>query len=112
MTFICNVPPFGPAAQPLLPISHQPKQNKAEDGTNKIEVNPTQLSDQMDHPVQSHMRETMYIKFQTPLRIALARSHENGLDPRWVKILLEAGATASTSSIGNAFLEVIQHRQR
>ena len=51
LTLICNVPPFGPAAQPLLPISHQPKQNQAEGGTNKIEVNPTQLSDQMDHPV-------------------------------------------------------------
>ena len=51
MTLIRNVPPFGPAAQPLLPISHQPKQNQAEGGTNKIEVNPTQLSDQMDHPV-------------------------------------------------------------
>ena len=51
LTLICNVPPFGPAAQPLLPISHQPKQNQAEGGTNKIEVNPTQLSEQMDHPV-------------------------------------------------------------
>ena len=38
-------------AKPLLPISHQPKQNQADGGTNKIKVNPTQLSDQMDHPV-------------------------------------------------------------
>ena len=51
MTLICNVPLFGPAAQPLLPISHQPKQNQAEGGTKKIKVNPTQLSDQMDYPV-------------------------------------------------------------
>jgi len=30
---------------------HQPKQNPAEGGTAKIKVNPTQLSEQMDHHV-------------------------------------------------------------
>ena len=38
-------------AQLLLPTSHQPKQIQAEGGTGKIKVNPTQLSEQMDHPV-------------------------------------------------------------
>ena len=33
-------------------MSHQPKQNQADDGTAQIKVNPTQLSEQMDHPVQ------------------------------------------------------------
>ena len=40
-----------PAAQPLLPTSHQPKQNQAEGGTAKIKVNPTQVHQEMCHPV-------------------------------------------------------------
>ena len=51
MTLIFAVPLSCPAGQPLLPISHQPNQNQAEGGTPKIKVNPTQLSEQMDHPV-------------------------------------------------------------
>ena len=51
LTLICYVPPSCPAAQPVLPISHQPKQNQAEGGTAEIKLNPTQLSKQMDHPV-------------------------------------------------------------
>ena len=38
-------------AQPVLPISHHPKQNQAKGRTAQIKVNPTQLSDQMDPPV-------------------------------------------------------------
>ena len=34
-------PPSCSLAQPILPISHQPKQNQAAGGTNKKEVNPT-----------------------------------------------------------------------
>ena len=34
-----------PLAKPLLPNSHQPKQNQIEGGTAKIKVNPTLLSD-------------------------------------------------------------------
>ena len=30
LTLIFDVPPSCPAAQPVLPISHQPKQNQAE----------------------------------------------------------------------------------
>ena len=41
-------------AQPILPTSYQPKPQQAEGGTAKIKVNPTQLSDQMCHPVESH----------------------------------------------------------
>ena len=35
-------PPPCPAAQPLLPNSHQPKQSRADSGTLKIQVNKTQ----------------------------------------------------------------------
>ena len=47
LTFICYVPP----AQPFLPISHQPKQNRAEDGTAKNQSQPNQLSEQMPLPI-------------------------------------------------------------
>ena len=43
MTLIWDVP----HAQPLLPISHKPRQNWAEDGTAQIKVNPTQVLQQM-----------------------------------------------------------------
>ena len=33
------VPPSCPAAQPLLPNSHQPKQSRADSGTLEIQVN-------------------------------------------------------------------------
>ena len=52
LTLICYVPPSCPAAQPLKPISYQPKQNQADGGTAKIKVNPTQLSNQMPLPVK------------------------------------------------------------
>ena len=51
LTLIWDVPPSCPAAQPLLPNSHQPKQNWADNGTVKIQVNPTQVRQEMDHPV-------------------------------------------------------------
>ena len=44
-------PPSCPAAQQVLPLSHQPRQNLAEGGTTKIKVNPTILSNQMTLPV-------------------------------------------------------------
>ena len=47
MTWICSVP----LAQPILPISDQPKQNQAESGTANVKVNPTHLSVQMAQPV-------------------------------------------------------------
>ena len=51
LTLILDVPSSCPLAQPVLPISYQPKQNQAEGGKAQIKVNPTQISDQMDHPV-------------------------------------------------------------
>ena len=51
LTLIWDVPPSCPAAQPVLPISHQPRQNQAEGGTAKIKVNPTQVRQEMGHPV-------------------------------------------------------------
>ena len=38
-------------AQPLLPNSNQPRQNWADSGSPKIQVNPTQVLGQMNHPV-------------------------------------------------------------
>ena len=52
--FDLDVPPFCLAAQPILPNSHLPKQNWAENGTLKIKVNLTQVSDQMKHPGKIH----------------------------------------------------------
>ena len=40
--FDLGVPPSCPSAQPLLPNSHQPKQNWADSVTLKIQVNPFQ----------------------------------------------------------------------
>ena len=51
LTLIWGVPPSCPAAQPVLPISHQPRQNQAEGGTAKNKVNPTEVRQEMDHPV-------------------------------------------------------------
>ena len=48
MTLVRYVPP----SLPVLPISCQSEQSLAEDATAKIKVNPTQLTDQMDHPVE------------------------------------------------------------
>ena len=39
-------------AQLFLLKSHQPKQNWADCGATKIQVNPTQVSEQMNHRVQ------------------------------------------------------------
>ena len=46
--FDLGVPPSCPAAQPLLPNSHQPKQIRADSGTLKILVNPTQSTSRWD----------------------------------------------------------------
>ena len=37
-------------------VSHQPKQNQADGGTAQFKVKPTQLSEELDHPVQSYIR--------------------------------------------------------
>ena len=63
LTLICYVSPSCPLAQPVLPISHQPKQNQADGGTDQIKINLTQLSDQMDHPVDSLTQYSVYIEF-------------------------------------------------
>ena len=48
--------------QPLLPISHLPKQNQAEVGIPKIKVNPTQLSYLMDPLyIVSSIRERVWL---------------------------------------------------
>ena len=49
--FDLDVPPSFPAAQPFLPNFYQPMQNWADSGTLKIRVNPTQVDDEMNHPV-------------------------------------------------------------
>ena len=47
MTLIYYDPPFCPAAQPVLAILNQPKQNQAEGGTAKIKVNTTEVCQEM-----------------------------------------------------------------
>ena len=53
LTLIWEVPPSCPAAQPVLLISHQPRQNQAEGGKAKIKVNPTEVHQEMCHPVSN-----------------------------------------------------------
>ena len=48
LTLIYDVPPSCPSAHPVLPISHQPKQNQAEGGTAYIKSSTTQLAIQVD----------------------------------------------------------------
>ena len=45
-------------AQPCLPNCHQPKQNWTRSRTPKIRVNPTQVSEQINHPVVDHHQAT------------------------------------------------------
>ena len=49
------------SCQPLLPNSHQSRQNQADSGTLKFQVNPTQVHDQMRHPVQVSSVQLWYI---------------------------------------------------
>ena len=44
---------YCPGVQPVLPISHQPKQNQAEGGIAQIKTNPTQISEWMSNLVHS-----------------------------------------------------------
>ena len=46
-----DFPSSCPAAQPLLPDSHPPKQNRAGSGMKNSKVNPTQVCDHEPHPV-------------------------------------------------------------
>ena len=46
-----NFPSYCPAAQPLLPNSHQSRHNRAGSETLKVQVNPTKVHEQMGHPV-------------------------------------------------------------
>ena len=39
--FELGVPPPLPAAQPILPKPHQPKPTRADNGTRKVQANPT-----------------------------------------------------------------------
>ena len=48
--FDLDVPPSCPAAQPILPNSHLPKQSLA--GMSKLKVNPTRVTNHHPHPVQ------------------------------------------------------------
>ena len=63
--FDLGVPPSCPSAQPLLPNSHQPKQNWADSGTLKIQVNPNPVHEQMNYPVgeEGTERDSAHHKF-------------------------------------------------
>ena len=49
--FDLGVPPSCPTDQPILPNFHLSNQNQAASGMSKIEVNPTQVTDHLPHPV-------------------------------------------------------------
>ena len=51
VVFDLHVPPSRPAAQPILSNSQLPKQNQVENGTPRIQVKPTKVSDHQIHPV-------------------------------------------------------------
>ena len=53
LTLNWDVPPYCPLAQPVLPLSHQPRQNQADGGTSHIKVNPTEVCQEMGLPVVS-----------------------------------------------------------
>ena len=62
LTLISDVPQL---AQPILPISYQPKQIQEDGGTAKIKVNPPQLSEQMVQPVVKCHDSTEYPPWRT-----------------------------------------------
>ena len=65
LTLICDVPPSCPAAQPLLPISHQPKQNGAQwNSQNPSQQNPGSPGD--GSPCRLPRRTFFLTKFRTP----------------------------------------------
>ena len=64
----CDVFPACSLAQPVLSLSKQPKKNQAEGGTTKIKVNPTILSDQMDHPVLVRVSEKTFLRAKVTFR--------------------------------------------
>ena len=51
LTLISDFPPSCSLSHPVLPISHQPKQNLADGGTISIKANPTKVREVMAHPV-------------------------------------------------------------
>ena len=62
LTLIYDVPLVYPLVQPVLLISHQPRQNLAEFGTTATQVILTLLSEQMNLPVDelAHYRGTVW----------------------------------------------------
>ena len=70
-----GVPPSCPAAQPLLANSHQPEQNWADGGTTKIKVNPTHVSQQMNHHV-CLLADFVFWPFQIPSALEGAKGVE------------------------------------
>ena len=61
-----------PVAQPVLPASHQPRQNQADGGTVKIKVNPTEVRQEMGLPVQENFIVGIYVKR------SLLKDHDQG----------------------------------
>ena len=62
LTLIWMYHPSCPAALPILPFSHQPKQGQADSGIAKIKVNPTQVRDLLCHPVGLYHKRELNMK--------------------------------------------------
>ena len=69
--FVWDVSPSFPAAQQLLPNSHQPRQNRADSGRVKIKVNPTQVRHVMGHPVSiPNLNQAQSADYHFPVLLA------------------------------------------
>ena len=66
-----------PTDLPILPISHQPKQNQADSGTAKIKVNPTQARDVIGHPPFMRIHISIQIGCEIAISHNLAHDSEN-----------------------------------
>ena len=75
LTLIWDVPPSCPAAQPVLPISHQPWQNQAEGGTAKIKVNPTEVRQEMSRPGLGRIGDQVSVDPEDPANDDLFGDH-------------------------------------
>ena len=88
LTYICDVPPTCPTAQPFFPQFYLPKPNPADIGTAKIKVNPTKVRELMEHPVVSkvenspHLGDHGAVRVERPDRdLAGQRAEEGGREP-------------------------------
>ena len=108
LTLILVFHPSCPVVKTLLPNSHQPRQNWADSGTLKIQVNPTQVHEHMGRPVQ-----TTPIAHRTQSNFTSLDVGELIADPRSASAIsssycpLATRQSASHSGLGGASFDFI-----